>query len=97
MPTLSPMMRRICAVLEETGSMRQGRLAVATARSQGYVCKCLKRLEEGGYVRRMPGSPGQTGRWPWLYARTGKVLPEEQTTMPSMDPGSAIDAMCRHA
>lgn len=60
--------------------MTQGQLSVQASVTVSCTCKCLKLLEDEGYVRRAgktPNSKGTTiGMRPWLYARTPKPLPD---------------------
>lgn len=69
------MPRRICAILEARGVVRQARLVEATGMRKGSVSKYLAALAAEGYVRRVNAIV--TGRGTMFeWARTARPLPE---------------------
>lgn len=69
------MPRRICAILEARGVVRQARLVEATGMRKGSVSKYLAALAAAGYVRRVNAIV--TGRGTMFeWARTALPLPE---------------------
>lgn len=63
----------------------------------GCACKCLKLLEDEGYVYRTGKAPNRKGTLigmrPWLYARTLKPLPEVGPRAPAMAPSNELFAV----
>ncbi|MHB9838499.1 hypothetical protein Q8F57_027095 [Paraburkholderia terrae] len=86
--------RIIYEALARLGPKTQSQIAAAANITVSCACKCLKLLEQEGYVHRAGrtvNSKGiSIGKQPWLYARTIKPLPEIRTGL-LPEPPSAND------
>ena len=76
--------RLISETVERRGPLTQVQVSRLADVTISCACKCLKLLEQGGYVRRVGQTSNQKGamkgKLPRLYARTIKPLPDIRTT-----------------
>lgn len=89
----------ICHILESDGPLSQLDIAARMHVRRAWVCKCLKRLTEDGYVEKHRERVWRSSNFvhrTYIYRRTAKPLPApglpDATEMPNYEDLAAVMA-----